>query len=691
MSALNVAFDPYLPFLTIFLAVGVGVVVVLWGLLMRARGSFLRLAGVLLIGLALANPALVEEQREPLDDIALIVVDETPSQKLADRTTDTDEALANIMDQLDDIDSGLETRVLRLKHDNLADAAKGTTVLSPLREALADVPAKRLAGAIVITDGQIHDIPDGIDSSVFPAPIHSVMVGSRGEGDRRITILESPSFGLVGELVPLTARVDDPIGSGPVQISVSVDDTVIDTVSVLPGVNIDIEVPLDHRGSTVVELSVAPGPREITLTNNRAVVSINGVRDRLRVLLVSGEPYPGERTWRNLLKSDSSVDLVHFTILRPPEKQDGTPIHELSLIAFPTRELFEIKLSEFDLVVFDRFKRRGVLPSLYLNNIVEYVEGGGAYLEAVGPSFASPFSLYRTPLGRLMPGEPTGSVYLRRFQPDITEDGARHPVTSNLPGGPLRPGIDDPRWGSWFSQVAANATAGHTLMKGVDDLPLLILDRVEEGRVALMLSDHIWLWARGYDGGGPQAELLRRLAHWLMKEPELEEDSLTAELIDGNLVVTRRQVEAEPVSLTVTDPTGGIIELEAEDLGDGRNVGQTPVTAAGVYRVSDGTITTLAAIGDLNPLEFTDVTASDAAPNVLAEATGGGVYWAEDSIPKIRRTRPGRPASGPNWIGLKSNEDYVVTGISSVPLLPAPLLLAMMFVLLAVTWRREAD
>lgn len=691
MSALNIAFDPYLPWLIITLAVGLGSVIVFWGLFLQARGSILRLSSILLIGLALANPALVEEDREPLNDIALVLVDETPSQQLAGRTDETGLIVASILDQLDAIESGLETRVVRLRHDNLADAANGTTVLGPLREALADVPAKRLAGAIVITDGQIHDVPDGLDNSVFPAPIHSIIVGSRGEGDRRITIMESPSFGLVGELVAVTARVDDPASTGPVQVSVSVDDEVIDTVAVLPGVNIDIEIPLDHRGATVVELSVTPGPLEMTLANNRAVVSINGVRDRLRVLLVSGEPYPGERTWRNLLKSDSSVDLVHFTILRPPEKQDGTPIHELSLIAFPTRELFEIKLSEFDLVVFDRFKRRGVLPSLYLNNIVEYVENGGAYLEAVGPSFASPFSLYRTPLGRLMPGEPTGSVYLRRFQPDVTEAGARHPVTSNLPGGPLRPGLDEPRWGSWFSHVAANATSGHTLMKGVDDLPLLILDRVNDGRVALMLSDHIWLWARGYDGGGPQAELLRRLAHWLMKEPELEEDSLTAELIDGDLIVTRRQVEDEPVSVSVTDPTGGTIALDSEDQGDGRHIARTPVSAAGVYRIADGTLTTLAAIGELNPLEFSDVTSSDATPSRLADATNAAVFWAEDSLPTIRRVRPERPASGPNWLGLKSNEDYVVTGISSVPLLPAPLLLAALFLLLAATWRREAD
>ena len=100
-------------------------------------------------------------------------------------------------------------------------------------------------------------------------------------------------------------------------------------------------------------------------------MQINGVRDRLRVLLVSGEPHAGERTWRNLLKSDASVDLVHFTILRPPEKQDGVPVDELSLIAFPTRELFIEKIEDFDLIIFDRYRRRGILPSLYLENIAQ--------------------------------------------------------------------------------------------------------------------------------------------------------------------------------------------------------------------------------------------------------------------------------------------------------------------------------
>ena len=141
------------------------------------------------------------------------------------------------------------------------------------------------------------------------------------------------------------------------------------------------------------------------------------MRDRLRVMLVSGEPNQGLRAWRNLLKADPSVDLVHFTILRPPNKQDSTPVRELSLIPFPTNELFDAGLGEFDLIVFDSYHRRGILPMMYLGNVVDYVVGGGAVLDAAGPAFASPLSLSGTPLGAILPGRPTGRVFREEFRP----------------------------------------------------------------------------------------------------------------------------------------------------------------------------------------------------------------------------------------------------------------------------------
>ena len=262
---------------------------------------------------------------------------------------------------------------------------------------------------------------------------------------------------------------------------------------------------------------------EISLQNNRAVAVIEGVRDRLRVLLVSGEPHPGERTWRNLLKADASVDLVHFTILRPPEKQDGTPTKELALIAFPTRELFVDKLDQFDLVIFDRYRRQSVLPAAYMFNIAQYVKNGGAVLIASGPDLAAEDGLYCTPLSDVMAAVPD-----RRCGREAVQAGAHRPG-QEAPGdqGPAGFGRHGRRAGAagsgWSTPMRQ---PGETVMSGPDGKPLLVLSHQDKGRVAQLLSDQGWLWARGYEGGGPQTELLRRLAHWLMKEPDLEEEAL---------------------------------------------------------------------------------------------------------------------------------------------------------------------
>ncbi len=705
LSGFAIAFDPLLPLWLLAGLAVIAAVTVLLGFVARAPGSWLRSAVAALILLALANPAAVQEEREPLKDVAVIVIDESPSQRFGERAAATQAAAAEIEAALAAFGDTLETRVLRVAHDSVDDAADGTRLLAPLREVLADTPARRIAGAILLTDGQLHDLParaegtpegeetDPLMANGGPiqAPIHTIVTGAREEKDRRLVVLESPGFGLVGEESVLRLRVEDATAEGEqTRVTVRVNGEFLRPARVQIGADAAVSIPIRRRGPTIVELETPVADGELTPLNNRAVLSINGVRDRLRVLLVSGEPHPGERTWRNLLKSDPSVDLVHFTILRPPEKQDGTPIHELSLIAFPTRQLFEVKLQDFDLVVFDRFRRRGVLPSLYLSNIVDYIDQGGAFLEAVGPSFAGPYSLFRTPLGRVLPGEPTGAVITRGYRPDVTDIGKRHPVTAGLPGGPLGE-AGEPRWGRWFRQIEVEPLSGQVLMEGVDESPLLILDRINEGRVAQFMSDHIWLWARGVEGGGPQRELLRRLAHWLMKEPDLEEEDLRAEVQDGVLQVTRRTVAEQAAPVEVTDPLGETVELSLERDRRGAFSARLPVTEAGVYRLTDGEMDAIVAAGALNPVEFAAVTASDAAPQRLAEASGGGVFWLADGSPAIRRTQPDRVAAGSNWIGLRANNDYVVTGLSTTSLAPPILVLIALLGVLAAVWRREAD
>jgi len=691
MSATSIEFAPLLPWMAILFLATLSLVAFLPGVWFQARGTSWRMLAVLAILGTLANPSLVEEEREPLKDVATIVIDDTPSQGIGERQARMAEALGKIREELDKYDDTLEVRELTLRHRSVAAAEEGTVAVDPLTRLLADVPPRRLAGVVMLTDGQIHDIPDNAAGAGLPGPVHVLLTGDRGEQDRRLVVTRAPSYGIVGDPLSITVNVEDQGATegGQAKVELRFPDGTVHNVLAEIGKDTEIPLTLEHAGPTILEISVDGGPNELTLANNRAVVEVNGVRDRLRVLLVSGEPHAGERTWRNLLKSDPSVDLVHFTILRPPEKQDGTPIRELSLISFPTRELFEVKLHEFDLVIFDRYRRRGVLPPVYLQNIVDYVLAGGALLEAVGPTFASPYSIYRTPLGSALPGEPTGEVIERGYKPMVTETGNRHPVTTDLPGS----GKDgaDPTWGRWFRQIDVEARRGQILMDGADGRPLVILDRIGLGRVAQINSDHIWLWARGFEGGGPQAELLRRMAHWLMQEPDLEEEAVTATVQGDKLVIERRSVEPDERPIEVQTPDGETITVELSENRPGRYEATLPVEQAGLYRVSDGINVAMAAVGALNALEWADVRTSETVPAPLAEATRGSVNWLEDGLPKIRRTAPDRGLSGRGWIGLVANGDFLVTGVRQIPALPAWLALLLALGLTVIAWRREGQ
>ena len=452
-----------------------------------------------------------------------------------------------------------------------------------------------------------------------------------------------------------------------------------------------IEVPITRAGPTVLELTAAPLAGEVSDLNNHAVVSINGVRDRLRVLLVSGEPHAGERTWRRLLKADPAVDLVHFTILRPPEKDDMTPLNELALIAFPVRELFQVKIKEFDLIILDRFSNQGILPAPYLRNIADYVRDGGALLLSVGPEFSGPSSLAYSPLAPVLPADPLSggaSTLEAPFRPLVTALGERHPVTSGLPGD--KPG-GVPNWGQWYRRLQPNLSRGQAVMSGPDGQPLLLLDRVGQGRTALLLSDQIWLWSRDHEGGGPQAELLRRTAHWLMKEPALEEEALTASIDAATLRVERRTIlDGPPPPITVTSPGGQSTALTRQPADPGRAAGSLPAAEPGVWRVTAGTRTAFAAAGTAHPLEIADLRASAEHVTPIVRASGGSVHWLEPSgAPELRMVETDRSASGSGWIGLRRNHDHIVTGLDAIPLLPAWAALPLLLGLTLMAWRRE--
>ena len=696
----SVSFAPLLPWAVIGAFSAFAALLTAIAFRKHATGAGWRGAALAIAIGALANPTLNTENRDLLTDVVAVVVDRSPSQRIGTRWERTDQTLRVVRERLQRL-SNVEVRMIDAgttgvgssdQADAIGAAPEGTRLFSALDLALADIPLDRIAGAVFITDGQVHDAPR--DPTRAPRvgnlkPLHVLLTGERGESDRRLVVAEAPSYGMVNSELQLTLRVEDAGGSerpGTAQVTLRRDGGREEIHALEVGKDQRVPFKLDHGGQTIIEIEVADAGGELTQRNNRAALTVNGVRERLRVLLVSGEPHAGERTWRNLLKADPSVDLVHFTILRPPEKQDGTPVRELSLIAFPIRELFETRLTDFDLIIFDRYRRRGVLPQSYFVNIVRYITEGGALLGAVGPAFATPLSVYQTPLKAVMPGRPTGEVIEQGFRPMLTTLGERHPVTADLAGT----AAETPEWGRWFRMIDAVVESGTTVMQGVNNRPLLQLDRIGDGRVALLLSDHAWLWARGAEGGGPQAELLRRLAHWLMKEPDLEEEDLRLSARGNRLDITRRSLGAASEQVTVSTPSGDRLPIKLEDQGGGRAIGSATVSETGLYTVSDGDLEAVTVVGALNAQEYADVRTSPDTLMPVVQATSGGIYWiAEDGVPNMRLVRPGRDTSGSDWLGLIANRSYIVTGVEQTSLFPALAVLLLALGALMMAWHRE--
>jgi len=683
----GISFSPLVPVELVWAAAVVAAIVATLLVLSRNRGALVRSGALALMVLALANPSLTREDRDPLTSVAVVVVDKSPSQGFGDRATQTEAARAAVTQRLQRI-PGIETRVIEAgQADGETD---GTRLFSALNATLADVPPDRIAGAIFITDGRVHDVPADVGALGFAAPVHALITGNPNEKDRRVVLVAAPRFGIVGQNQTISFRVEDEgVRAPPAEVKISRDGELLDRRVVTAGRQENIQVQIPHAGQNIIEIEAAPLEGELTPVNNRAVVSIDGVRDKLRVLLVSGEPHAGERTWRNLLKSDANVDLVHFTILRPPEKQDGTPINELSLIAFPTRELFQQKINDFQLIIFDRYARQGVLPIVYFDNIAKYVHNGGAVLVAAGPDYAGPTSIWRTPLDAILPSEPTGHVTEDAFYARLTEPGRRHPVTRGLEGA----NEDPPHWSRFFRVVDTKTTNGTPLMNGAGDQPLLVLAREGEGRVGLILSDHIWLWARGYEGGGPHIDLLRRVSHWLMKQPDLEEEALRL-LVHGREITVQRQTMAEtvaPVILTSPSGTQRNLTLDRAEPGVWRKV--VDATELGLWRATDGKLTTLVNVGPANPKEFAEVTSTTAVMAPLANATGGDSRRLADGsslvMPRILGVRSSDTFKGDDWIGLKIRDASVVRGLGVLPMFAGLLGLLLLVGSLALTWGRE--
>jgi hypothetical protein len=704
----SVDFSPLLPPPVFWAAVTIAMALVALMLFRRQRGTPFRALALATLLAALANPTLREEQRESLANVAIVVVDDSTSQQLAARPAQTAAIKADLEAKLGKVPN-LTVKIVSAGKPG-EGSQPGTNLFTALNAALADTPPDRLAGVIMITDGQVHDVPKSVAALGFDAPVHALLTGEPNEFDRRVEVLKAPRYGIVGQTreIEVAIRETGKAGRGgdTAKLTVRREGKPDELRSVPVGGTVKLDMPFPHSGTNIVEIELETAPGELTPANNRVVVEAEGVRENLRVLLVSGEPHAGERTWRNLLKSDAAVDLVHFTILRPPEKQDGTPINQLSLIAFPTRELFSEKIKEFDLIIFDRYQHRGILQMLYYDNIARYVDGGGALLVSAGDDFAGPASLFKTPLAPALPAIPTGRVLETPYKARITTDGNKHPVTSGLAGSNAGTGAEsEPSWGRWFRQAEVTTTRGKTIMEGAGKSPLLIVDRKGKGRVALLASDQAWLWARGYEGGGPHSDMLRRLSHWLMKEPDLEEERLLASARGMKLSIERRTMGDKVAPVSISAPAGETSKATLDLAAPGIWRTTIDVKLPGLYKIQSPngteTLTAVAHAGTLDPREMSEVVATEDKMKPLVEATGGGVFWTRSGgllqradatsvdVPRVSMLSGAKVLAGSGWLGLKDREAFVTKGVKLTPMFTGLLALAAILALMTLAWWRE--
>ncbi len=661
-----------------------GALLFLYALWRRANGAWLRGLAIALLLMALANPSLIEEQREPLKDTALLVIDDSPSMQLDGRPQQAAQAAAEIGKKLAAFPY-LNIETVHVK------GSTETDLFQSIEGKLVSIGSEQLAGVIAFTDGQNHDQPQ----SALAAPFHVLLAGHHNETDRRLAIKEAPAYGIVGKSVALTLRIDDhpAAQSATAHVAFRRDNGESQSFDMPVGRDVKFNVPVARAGQNLFAFSTDSLPKELTAINNSAAVTINGIRDRLRVLLVSGEPHIGGRTWRNFLKADPAVDLIHFTILRSPAKMDGIPNNQLSLIAFPVRELFETHLKSFDLIIFDRFRQQSLIPPEYLANIARYVQEGGALLISSATDQTMP-PLTFSPLAPVLPAEPTGQLLTGSFVPELTETGKRHPVTDSLAD-------EMPRnsWGPWFRQIETHVKKGDVLMTGINGAPLLVLDHVGDGRVAQFLSDQFWLWSRDFHGGGPQADMLKRTAHWLVGEPELDEAALRARAEPGDngdwqLTITKQSLHDQNAEVTITGPDN---QSSHVTLTPGKQPGileavQT-FSKTGLYHLQDGNQEIMVMAGPTDAPEFSDMIATDEKMKPYSDASGGGVFWLEDHPkgPEIRRTENGSAYSGWDWISLRKNDQYRIMGSKAWPLWPAWLAVIMLVGIMMIVWRKEGQ
>jgi uncharacterized membrane protein len=662
-------------------------------LVFKRKSLILRLIAGLALIFVVLNVSTLSTTQQSKEGIVVIAVDESYSNTINQRDVQTAEALQATLAKIEALPQ-LKAKIIR------APAAVNkyteTNLFKAIDKGLSDIPPEQRSGVIIISDGNIHDVPVDLNAAEMQqkyGPIHLVMTGKDKEKDRRLEIKKAPLYGLKGTDARIEFVIHDtvlPLNS-PVNLTLSTPDGSKRVITAQIGKRQSVYVPIEHAGTNPIEIVVDPLKGEISQSNNRRAVIIQGIRDKLNVLLVSGAPHEGGRYWRNLLTSDPAVELVHFTILRDIDSKDNTARNEMALIPFPHQQLFHEQLNSFDLIIFDRYRNQGILQQKTYRNLARYVRKGGGVLIASGPEYVSPKSIYNTAFKDVLIGSPNKDSIERPFKPHLSDQGKIHPITRGIDNG-LFTGEN---WAEWLRQidVTSNPASGEkVLMSGIDDRPLLLIGEKDNGRIIHLTSDQIWLWARQYQQGGPYIDLMRKMIHWLLKEPSLEEGQIELSL-DQDEIAVARYINPAGETLKYTDPDGIEKPLPLKQGRDKIFHARIDASKQGLYSFSAGKNTAYIIAGAYDTLEQTNLIRSTEIIQPALSQTGGGSFEADklsDTQFKVKKGTSAARFSSPRTMAFKESKYAEISKIDFTPTLPLWFYLLIFAALNVYIWQRES-
>jgi uncharacterized membrane protein len=606
-------------------------------------------------------------------------------------------------------------------------AARPAGEATRIGEALAEVRARyagRDLGAVVM-------VSDGIDTGrigegpldpatrstiqALGAPIHTVGVGESALRDVSVAAVLADEFAFVRTPVTVEAVIrQHGLPDRQIELTLSRDGRPIATRSViLKGDHSEERVTFDwlpdHPGNFVFQIATPVLAGEALSSNNSQVFTVKVIRDRVRVLHLCGRPSWDQRFLRAMLRRDPNVDLVSFFILRTETDDQPWNRNELSLIPFPTFEIFEEQLKSFDLVIFQNFNFApyGVEP--FLPGVRDYVEEGGAIAMIGGDlSFASggygstalrdvlPVELPPAPPG-FPPGNNDADLTVDTFRPKLTPEGRAHPVTSLV----LDARENELRWAKLPALEGVNRVprvrpGAATLLThptlrtdGGKPAPVLVVGDAGKGRSLALLTDSAWHWGFLSAGEGDDGRAFQRFwenaIRWLVRDPALtllrleldrmeyrrsQPPSVRIRAMHPDYSPAQKVDVAVDVVAAEGDPQGKPLKhVEATTNQDGEAHVELGTLAPGAYRVTgratlDGRPVTedKTFVVRAEGRELEDVAFRDRVLREIADVSGGS-YHMEDlgdvAITEPREVRVGRQRSVELW----SSPEFLFAGL----------------------------